>query len=114
MSDPLDQDTRARLPNRRQARTTTLSFVGQQFGIGIGFYPDGNPGEVFARSTKPGSQLDCLLDDVGTVVSIALQCGISPLQLGKSLGRGGQGGPRSSVLGVIVDLLAEQEMEARP
>ena len=100
---------RQRLPNRRQSETVSLEFENQKFDIGIGFFPNGQPGEVFARGQKPGSQMDTLLDDVGTVVSVALQSGVSPLALSKSLGRAGPDGPRSSILGCIVDALADLE-----
>ena len=103
----IETSQRQRLPNRRQSESLTLEFENQQFEIGIGYFPDGTPGETFARCTKPGSQLDCLLDDAATLISISLQRGITPSQLGKSLGRAGPAGPRSSILGCIVDALAE-------
>jgi hypothetical protein len=100
---------RERLPNRRRAESRTFEFNNQFFEVGYGFYENGRPGEVFARSTKPGSQIDTLLDDAGTIVSVALQSGISPLALAKSLGRTGPDGPRSSILGCIIDALADLE-----
>lgn len=101
--------TRQRLPHRRQSESITFEFNNQFFEVGFGFYPSGQPAEVFARGKKPGSGLDCLLDDIGTVVSLSLQSGITPGQLAKSLGRSGRDGLRSSILGVIIDELAKHE-----
>ena len=39
--------TRHSLPQRRPSRTVDLDFNGSRYAVGIGFYGDGRPAEVF-------------------------------------------------------------------
>jgi ribonucleoside-diphosphate reductase alpha chain len=70
---------RRRLPEERQAITHKF-VVGEQEGyITVGLYPDGSPGEVFLRVSKQGSTVSGLTEDMGLLISIALQYGV-PLE----------------------------------
>lgn len=96
---------RKRLPNRRHADLVTLEFGGREFTLHIGRRDTGEVAEIFFHSKRPGSQLDDLLSDIAVIVSLALQNGIKPDELAKSLGRSGSG--RASILGQALDLLSE-------
>ncbi len=62
--------------------------AGQTFDATVGLDPeDGQPRELFLSGGKSGSMLDALLGDVAVVVSVALQYGITPAALAKSLAR---------------------------
>lgn len=74
------------LPTRRQSETLRIHFDGKPITVCIGYDHEGQPREVFADGAKEGSGVQSLLDDVCVVVSIALQHGIDPSALGKSLG----------------------------
>ncbi len=79
---------RSRLPNRRLSHVETLEVAGQEFTACIGFDPEtGQPRELFLNGGKEGSQVDALLSDAATAISIALQYGIPPAALVKSVSR---------------------------
>ena len=79
---------RQRLPNRRPAHTEALEVAGQSFTATVGFDPEsGRPRELFLTAGKEGSMLNALLADAAVTISIALQSGISPAALAKSIGR---------------------------
>ena len=91
---------RDRLPNRRRQITITAD----KYAISVGFYDDGRVGEVFASGAKPGSESDHLIADACTVISIALQCGVSADELAKSLARTPDHEP-ATVIGTIVEAI---------
>lgn len=81
---------RSALPNRRPSVTAETIWTAQDgsahpFTVTIGFDPQGKPQEVFANHAK--GALAAMLADACVLVSIALQHGITPDALGKSLGR---------------------------
>ena len=79
---------RKRLPNRRPAITETLEVEGQSVEVTIGFAPEGAAvREVFLVAGKSGSMLDSLIADAAVVISVALQHGVPPAALSKSVGR---------------------------
>ncbi len=98
---------RERLPSRRPAETADIIFSGQRFTVAIGFYPDGRPGEVFAKGARIGSDLDALLDDACIALSLLLQHGIDPRHLAATVGRLGDHQP-ASLIGAVADRLAEE------
>ncbi len=99
--------TRTRLPDRRENETVDLLFEGQRYHVTVGFAPDGKPREVFCHGAKIGSGLDRLIDDVCVALSLLLQHGVEPQDLAHSIGRLETGSP-SSIIGALVDLVAEQ------
>mgnify|MGYP003403404761 FL=1 len=112
---PIAAPVRKPLPDRRPSITVPQALGPMEFSTTISFYPDtGLPGEVFADGQKEGSVMAHLLSDACVVVSIALQHGIPPEALAKSLGRAvgwdwktgkeADGGP-ASVIGVICEKL---------
>lgn len=115
--------TRHRLPNRRENESREITIEGRTCHVMIGFDKTGRPREIFIRDAKPGSTIDTILDDVGVVVSIALQNGVRPADLARSmsripitplrpsdLDRGGDRRP-ASIIGVAVDLLVAMDEE---
>ena len=99
--------TRERLPNRRPSETADLDYEGTGYAVTIGFYLDGRPGETFAGNAKVGSSMEAVLDDSCILVSLLLQHGVEPAALAKTMGRLGDGAAPASVIGAIVNLLAE-------
>lgn len=99
--------SRQRLPDRRECVIQSIDFEGIAIDFSIGLAADGSPKEVFARLRKPGSTLDRLIDDATTIISLALQSGLTIREMEHSLGRL-SGGGRSSALGVIVDAMAAE------
>jgi ribonucleoside-diphosphate reductase alpha chain len=71
---------RHRLQDERSAITHHFAFGGHEGYLTIGFYPNGQPGEIFIRMAKAGSTIAGLMECFGTVVSVSLQHGV-PLKV---------------------------------
>jgi len=71
---------RHRLQNERSAITHHFAFGGNEGHLTVGFYPNGQPGEIFIRMAKAGSTIAGLMECFGTVVSVSLQHGV-PLKV---------------------------------
>jgi hypothetical protein len=104
---------REHLPNRRPSVIRPVEWAGpdgQPFecAVGIGFHLDGRVAEVFASDLKIGSAMRTLLEDACVITSIALQSGVAPEALGRSLGRvpvlESEDAP-ASIIGAIVAVL---------
>ena len=67
---------RHRLQNERSAITHHFAFGGHEGYLTVGFYPNGQPGEIFIRMAKAGSTIAGLMECFGTVVSVSLQHGV--------------------------------------
>jgi ribonucleoside-diphosphate reductase alpha chain len=68
------------LQNERSAITHHFAFGGHEGYLTVGFYPNGQPGEIFIRMAKAGSTIAGLMECFGTVVSVSLQHGV-PLKV---------------------------------
>lgn len=77
--------TRTRLPDRRRNAIRDIAFGGQAFTVCVGYDGTGRPLEVFADGQKTGSATAAFIDDACIVISIALQHGIAPEALARSL-----------------------------
>ena len=111
------------LPNRRPSHIETLEAAGQIFTACVGFDPEtGQPREIFLNGGKEGSQVDALLSDAATIISVALQYGVPPVAFRKSVGRSPNlatlpgspdqlmaGNHAASPIGAAVDLLCSFE-----
>lgn len=71
---------RHRLQDERSAITHHFAFGGHEGYLTVGFYPNGQPGEIFIRMAKAGSTIAGLMECFGTVVSVSLQHGV-PLRV---------------------------------
>jgi ribonucleoside-diphosphate reductase alpha chain len=67
---------RRRMPDERRALTHHFFVGGQDGYLIVGFYADGQPGELFIRMAKEGSTVSGLMDAFATSVSLALQYGV--------------------------------------
>ena len=119
------QPRRRRLPDRRPAITETLQIEGQKVEVTVGFDPgSGAVREVFLVAGKEGSMLDSLLADAAVAISVALQHGVPPAALAKSVGRlpNGSAAPAgldrpqpgrrpASLIGAALDLLESLEAD---
>ena len=114
---------RARLPNRRPSHVETVEVDGQIITACIGFDPaTGQPREVFLNGGTAGSQVDAIVADAATVISVALQFGVPVAALAKSVGRVPSapatpdaldqitaGSQPASLIGAALDLLIAHE-----
>ena len=103
--------TRTALPNRRPSRTYATAWEGHPITVTVGFHPaTGQPMEVFADAEK-GGQMQATIADACVIVSIAMQHGIPPEALAKSLSRVpdmfGGGDLPGSPIGVIVGAITD-------
>ena len=100
--------SRKYLPTRRQVTTTTITWNEHLFDLTIGFYDEEllHPGEVFANSGKTPEAVQQLVQDACVLISVALQHGISPSALGKSIPRFDNGAPYT-IIGTICDILIQ-------
>ena len=71
---------RHRLQDERSAITHHFAFSGHEGYLTVGFYPNGQPGEIFIRMAKAGSTIAGLMECFGIVVSVSLQHGV-PLKV---------------------------------
>ncbi len=102
--------SRERLPDRRPSETAELEYEGACYAVTIGFFPDGRPGEAFTGNAKVGSSMEAVLDDACILISLLLQNGVEPPALAKTMGRLGNGHQPASVIGAIIDRLAELQV----
>jgi hypothetical protein len=78
----------------------------------VGFFPDGAVGEVFVDATKQNSTLDELAADAAVLLSLLLQHGALPAEIGHALRRSPNGAP-ASLIGAVVDELHATERQHR-
>jgi hypothetical protein len=106
--------TRKPLPTRRPSITRQVFWGQHELTVTIGIRPeDGAAAEVFVNSAK-GGDMQAALADGSVLISVALQHGIAPAALAKSLGRvpvpGGPKGatqPASPVGAILEAIIAE-------
>ena len=99
---------RRRLQQRRGAIVVELERAGHHFRMQIGCFPDGALGEVFLDATKQNSALDAFAADAAILVSLLLQFGVSPAEIGHALRRT-PSGESASLIGAVVDLLCAED-----
>lgn len=106
--------TRAALPNCRSNVTRTVHWDGHEFTVTIGLDPvTWQPAEVFADTAK-GGQMHVTIADACVWASIAMQHGVTPAELAKSLGKvpvpgapKGTTGPASPLGAIVEAIMAE-------
>ena len=120
----LPQPERISMPERRLSVIRECQWEGHAFVLDIGFYPGplgydmGTPGEVFADRPKT-DPMGAQLSDACTVISLALQHGITVEALAKSLATvpdvwGEEGATKpASPIGVILAEVAAEIAEQR-
>ncbi len=110
------------LPPRRATETTSLRLTRNDgaeiaYDGSVGLDRLGYPKEIFLSGAKDGSDMASLLADVSIVLSVALQWGVPPSAMAKSIGRApieldGPAVRPVSILGAALDLLVEYEMKS--
>lgn len=100
--------TREMLPARRAATSFDVNVRGVSYTATLGYYDDGRVGEVFVDGPKTGTDVETNASDAAAILSVALQHGVPPAALARSVQRDGDGRPLGPV-GVLVDLLALRE-----
>lgn len=73
------------LPNRRPTETINVTWDAHDFAVTVGYDDEGRASEVFANHAK--GAMAHVLSDACVLISIALQYGVQPEALAKSLGR---------------------------
>jgi hypothetical protein len=76
----------------------------------VGYFPDGGVGEVFLDSAKQTSMLDAFAADAAILLSLLLQHGTFPAEIGHALRRSPNGAP-ASLIGAVVDALHATERQ---
>jgi hypothetical protein len=99
---------RRRLPQRRGATSFEVEHAGHRFRMQIGRFPDDTLAEVFLDGTKQNSMLDAFAADAAILLSLLLQHGATLGEIGHALRRSPNGTP-ASLIGVVIDRLAEME-----
>jgi len=73
-------------PERRPSETFQTEWQGHAITVTVGLYPDTLlPCDVFADTAR-GGHMQYALADACIIISIGLQCGMSPAELTNSLG----------------------------
>lgn len=103
-SDKPQTAARNRLPNRRNAISTSFERDGAQFEMTAGFYPNGNLGEIFLNADRANSLLDFLMSDAAILASLALQYGAPLDEIRHALKRDIRGAAASPI-GTALDRL---------
>jgi hypothetical protein len=97
--------SRQRLPQRRRSETFGLEVSGLRYTTTVGYFANGQIGEIFLQNHKPGSQSDANARDAAVAASLALQVGCPIEVLQKALLRDSSGRP-STPLGAALDVIA--------
>jgi hypothetical protein len=100
-----DKSARNRLPDRRNAVTTTFHRDGASFEMTVGYYPDGRVGEVFLNADRANSLLDFLMSDAAILASLALQYGAPLDEIMHALKRDARG-VAASPIGAALDQIS--------
>jgi hypothetical protein len=95
-------NARNRLPNCRHSENLAVEHEGSFYHLTVGFFPSGEPGEIFLNHERGDSLLDALAHDAAILASLALQYGASLAEISHALKRDGRGAPASPI-GAAVD-----------
>lgn len=108
--------TRARLPNRRPC--LNFEFLAGERGqektlhAGVGFYPDGRPGEVFITGTKVANGQQIVANEAAIAISFALQHEADLQAMREAMPREEDGRPQG-LMGALLDALVAKLAEIR-
>jgi len=93
---------RQRLENRRPSATRRINHNGETIHITVGYDIDtGLPREVFANGWKFGSDAQRNTESACKVVSVALQCGVDPREMARTL-------EKDEVVGAILSVVCDE------
>lgn len=98
--------TRQRLPNRRECETYEFEREGLNYTVSYGRPHQGGPvRELFINAGKSGTNMESIMRDVATAISIALQSKASPEDLAHSITRNPDGSPASPIGQILDDMV---------
>lgn len=98
--------TRQRLPNRRTCDTYEFDRKGLTYAVSYGRpHPAGPIHELFINAGKSGADVESVMCDASTVISVALQHGITPSELAHSITRNPDGTPASPIGQILDDMV---------
>lgn len=98
---------RERLPNRRLCETYEFDRNGLKYTVSYGRQNVGGPiRELFITAGKSGADVEAVMCDASTVVSIALQNHVTPVELAHSITRNQDGTPASPI-GEVLDHMVQ-------
>ena len=108
---------RRRLPDRRPAISQPITFHRSDgaeitYEATIGFYLNGDPGEIFLFGPKDGTDMAALCADGSVLISIALQYGVPIEVLAEAISRypveiDGPSVRPASIFGAALDAILE-------
>ena len=99
---------RQRLPNRRPAQRLTFWFKGLEYSCGIGYYSNGDYGEIFISCGKSGSDAQILMLEAAVLASLLFQHGGKAKELHSAMPKTDRGEPEGPI-GTLLELLAKAE-----
>ena len=102
---------RKRLPNRRAGENITYDWQGNRMDAHLGFYDNGQLGEVFLSAAKSGTGLSIAMIEAAVAVSLALQFGCPPDVLLAAMPhdeRAGTGGIPEGPVGKLLAMLEKR------
>ncbi len=104
MSLPQPIPARNRLPNRRACETIAFERNGSHYQMTVGYFPNGQVGEIFLNADRSDSLLDVLASDAAIAVSLALQHGAPLDEIRHALKRDARGNAAGPI-GAALDLI---------
>lgn len=98
--------TRQRLPNRRECETFEFEREGLNYSVSYGRpHPGGPIRELFINAGKSGTNMESLMCDASTAISVALQHSATPEELAHSITRNPDGSPASAIGQILDDMV---------
>jgi hypothetical protein len=92
---------RQHLPNRRSSETVEFNREGSHYRMTVGYFPDGQVGEVFINADRANSTLDAFISDAAILVSLSLQHGATLDEITHAIKRDAQGIAASPIGGAL-------------
>ena len=96
---------RQQLANRRYAETFEFDHYNVPFTVTYGRNMRDQIKEVFINGGKIGSGLEVMINDAATLISLALQFGVTPRELLKSMRRDPNGKLASQIGLILADMV---------
>jgi len=96
---------RQRLADRRASETFGIEHDRVRFTVSYGRDNNGQIKEVFINGGKIGSGIEVMINDAATIISVALQFGVMPKELLKSMRRDPNGRPASPIGIILTDMV---------
>lgn len=100
------------LPARRMSEVFEIQLNNHEYQIGIGYYNDLRPGEIFIDAGKAGTDLRTTAHDLAVALSIALQHGAKIEDMRHTFARDESGEPQGIAAAVLDTLMLRDVAEA--